>query len=177
MIFPVKTSTVAPNNAGFTLLEMVVVLALMSLVTAAAALSLKVPLQNARLKAAIAKLEDVDRRARLAARRSASPVSLQFTAGSGIVVQTAVQNGRKIESTYSVGTNSIRLERLLMPGNPSGSRVARVDYSPEGQSATYALQLQAGSGRKMWLLVVGAAGQYVRSSDDEMVESLVSTQK
>lgn len=165
------------HNRAFTLLELVVVLALLAIVTTAVTMSLRQPLQNARLQRALASLEDADHRARVEARKWSTAVELRITS-TGEVRQTALHAADAALSERVVALDGgLRIDRFLTASADSDEGELVVRISPTGQSDTYAIRLRAGDQRQAWLLVVGASGQTNRTNEDNTVETLVSMQR
>ena len=176
-----KSLTAAPNSDAcrwaFTLLEVVVVLALLSILALAAAWSLKQPLQNARLKHAISRIEDCDRQARDLARKRACPVELRFQS-QGVVRRANLRPARLEATAYSIRWDGgMRIDRFLVGGKSLRGDGLQILVSQTGQSETYALRIRAGAERYAWLLVMGNTGQCVRFDEDEEVERIVSLQR
>lgn len=167
-----------PGKSGFTLLEMVVVLAIMAMIVAAAAMSLRKPLQTARLKRAMASLEDADLRARNEARKRSQPVQLVVDGNRNTATHAIAGAGAGYEVRRSLAlSGGLRIDRYLTAGRSSNEDRFSVSYSPDGQSNTYAVRVSGDGKFKKWLVVVGATGQYVQSHEDSAVEAILGTQR
>jgi len=153
---------------GFVLLELVAVLVLVAIIAAATMMSLRVPLQNARLERALAALEDADQRARRDAVRSGAA---EFVIDGD---NRTTQLGERKRSLPLGG--GLCIDRFEMGGRSESGRLS-VHMTPSGRSETYAIRISTNredpESRYEWLVVIGATGQYIRANEDSFVEAIV----
>jgi len=165
-------------NAGFTLLEMVVVLAIMAVIATAAAISFQKPLRAARLERAMAGLEDADFRARTEARKRSAMVELLVDGGKNIATHSIAgsADGGQVRRTLAL-SGGLNIDRYWTAGRSTNDDRFGVWFSPDGQSNTYAVRVSDDDDHQKWLVVVGATGQYVQLHEDRAVEAILATQK
>lgn len=163
----------ARRQAAFSLIEMIVVLAIISIISVSAALSLRQPLQQARIQRALGSLETADRRARQAAIQSSTNVTLTFDTDKGTVSVTG--QGLDTDRRPLELDGGIRIDRFETRQRPADGKFA-TSISPFGQSETYAIRLRTGEDSREWLVIIGATGQAIRSKEDNIVETIFSAQ-
>jgi prepilin-type N-terminal cleavage/methylation domain-containing protein len=179
---PTRTSPVKmrnpPSSSGFTLIEVVVVLAVAAILAGAAALSLRGPYQAARLEDAIERLVLVDRQLRDHAQRFERPAQLNVCPNSGQIAAVEPKGDRPPIQAFQLD-GAIKIEEVATPQRRSDCDVVAIPYSTQGRSPTFAVRLRGADNRQHWLLFVGTTGQMIRFEDDRTVEELlhlVSTQ-
>lgn len=124
-----------PGDAGFTLLELLVVLALMGAAAALAVPSLREPLRGSELKRTASRLVELARTARAEALRSGVEHRLVVDAAARLVRGSS---GRTVAVP-----SGIRL-RLLGEGNAVDAGQAAIRFSPDGSASGAGLGLDDG---------------------------------
>lgn len=186
---------------GFTLIEVMAVVALIGLLAAATAWSLADDAQRARHDDVIDRLTHTDELARAAARRM-GPRTLHFDLERQRVwVQGPADSSGRPRSTHALTMPSgFRIEQVLWLDpdmgsvNQKGQRETivesagevQVPISPEGISHTYAIKLNGPepAGQRLskneqtkqdtWLLFSGLTGQITSDLDEYEIETLMS---
>jgi len=183
------------RRGGFTLIEVMIVVALLGLLAGATAFSMADSVGRASRAEVIGKLRHTDSMARAAASRLGEPCVLEF--------DLAEQSLRRISSDGK-GSERLaghvlhvqelyRIDRVVMPLSAApnqerlggGSVFANVDHgkarvfvSASGRSVSYAVRLMTkneatdGSREEAWVLFSGLTGQMTRMKNEEEVEQL-----
>jgi type II secretory pathway pseudopilin PulG len=161
-----------PQRMAFTLLELIVVLAMAAALSSLVMLSLKGHFQQAVLARAMDQTIAADRLARRLAKQNSAPgVHLEFDRVQHALLLT---NASDIHSSRSLpwpATVQIDLPQILgaRRWEPASGAIA---YSSKGHSATYYVRLSSGP-TAHWLVFLGISGQtIVYSSADAMGELL-----
>jgi general secretion pathway protein H len=158
---------------GFTLYELLAVMVLMAVLAGTVAVSVRGHVSNARLLAFLDRLESCDARARAQARRLNHPLVLKFDADD----QRVSQSYANVAERSFAAPLGVEIEQIKTAKQESDHGILQIAVSPLGQSDTYALRLQASSGRSMWLVVLGASGQCLRLYEGADVEDIFSLQR
>jgi prepilin-type N-terminal cleavage/methylation domain-containing protein len=149
---------------AFTLIELMLAVAIVALLTGMAALSFVKPVHAARNREAIELVKRADAMAREEAQRSGRPVRLQFDVS---------------HSTIRRGNSVMQLPRgcILRELRTSERSIADgefgLDISPLGLSHSYALHLQA-SDQDCWLIFAGLSGEMTTTTNESQVEQLLA---
>ena len=156
------------NRRAFTLIEMIVVIVLIGLLTAAVVMSFARPVEKVRAKDAVEMVRSLDESARAQARRSGDSVQIVIDlsartlarrgAGGKVVFEAALPNGFEIDRFRS-GVDDI------------ASAEAVVSCSALGLTRTYAVHL-SGPGLNEWLLFAGLSGEVTVVKDEATLESI-----
>ncbi len=150
--------------AGFTLLELIVVLALMSFLTTSVALSFRTPLQKARLDAALSSIQSMDRRLRYTAiHKNRSEVLLLDLGLSELRIVGSAQVAVRLPKGISIS-------KVYVSRWAEESDRLSISYFPDGSSHSWSLQVSdTGSHFSRWLLVSGKTGQVSMIENEEEV--------
>lgn len=171
---PVQTKAVGQSvdartngRRGFTMVELITVLVLLSLVTGTVTFSLRGQIANSRAELAIEKLQLVDRQLRDSAIRSGRTSMLRFDLSRGKMTRSV--RGQQ----DSVIEDDIPALRFCSDElDADGGQVA-VQFLPDGTSTAYAVCLrQSGQARK-WIIFAGLTGQALVTPDAGEVEQLL----
>jgi prepilin-type N-terminal cleavage/methylation domain-containing protein len=166
------THATQPQRRAFTLLELIMVLAMAAALSGLVLLSLKSHFQQARLSRAIDQTIAADRLARrLAMQQSAPGVQLEFDRVQHAWLLTNVSDMTASRSLAWPATVQIDSPQILgaRRWEPSAGAIA---YSSKGHSATYYVRLSSGQ-TAQWLVFLGISGQTILySSADAMGELL-----
>lgn len=144
--------------AGFTLLEVLAVVALLSMVTAALTVHLASVSESARFRAAEARLLDLDARARLLA-RSATTVLLAVADGGRALTLSEVRTGAPLARVDLDEGASVTLE---VEPNQSWVLIDRL-----GRSVDYELELQSGEQKSRWSIAGGSGWTETVETEEE----------
>ena len=172
MIWTNRPKPIHPAR-GFSLVELVAVIALLAIFASLAGISVRGHIANARLELALESIEALDGRIRDEALRRQSPDELRINVDRGKVYQSGA--GRKLPSSRTVALgDTVQIDRIRIAKRESRHGELRVLVSLHGQSDSYALRLSTSTGRKVWLVVLGATGQCLRIEEEKDVASLLS---
>ncbi len=153
---------------GFTLVELMVVCALLGIAAAAAAWSVRQPIAAARAELAADRLLAADAAARTLAVRRGEAVRLTFDPVAGAVLRgEAAGRGTDVAEAP--------MAEVRRAGAPAGPGPIELTVRPDGSSPTYAVRL-TGVGERPWLLVAGGTGRPVRLADAAAVDALLAVE-
>lgn len=176
-------------SAAFTLLEMLIVLALASILATVAAVCFAGAYHSARASDVADQVARYDRLAREASRRFGRPGRLTFDLDQGVVSRTSAVASAAAES----GSERQRDERLDGSGAApaalhllAGFRIARfvtarttatagrvsLPCSTRGQTPSYALSVVGPKGAGSWLIVAGLTGKVRTAVDAHEVDDI-----
>ena len=147
---------------AFTLIELMIAIAILATLTAAAVLSFAAPLREAQFREAIDVIRCADADARTDARHFDRPVRLVLRPEQRVIERCDVRSGAVIARIHlpaSVGIDELRIngQRSL---DTAGIAVSELGLSP-----TYAVRLVCGD-RKQWLGFAGLSGQMTLLNND-----------
>lgn len=163
--------------SGFTLYELLAVMVLMAILAGTVGISVRGHVSNAQLEAFLDRLETFDGRARAEARRLHQPVTLAFDSDEQRASRTQGGfAGAATERTCAV-PRGVEIAQMKTTSQVSARGSLRIALSPLGQTDTYALRLEASSGRSVWLVVLGASGQCLRFDKENDVEEIFALQR
>jgi len=152
------------NRPGFTLIEMIVTLALMALLTGVATLSLGGRLQSVQQEDVLAAIKAVDRRARFEAMHRQDPVTLGIDPHTGLFAARSADNrGDQVFESYQL-PSGIRVSGywIVSGGKVIDQRELQLELTPEGHTYTYGFTLKNLSGEhknEMAIIIAGTTGQ------------------
>ena len=152
---------------GFTLVEVIAVLVLVSLMAGTVTLSLRGNIANSRAELAVEKLQLVDRQLRDSALRSGRASSLRFDLSRGKLTRS-VREQRESLIESDIPALRFRTNEI----DADGGQVA-VQFLPDGTSPTYAVCLRQKESAKKWIVFAGLTGQALVTSDAGEVEQLL----
>lgn len=173
------------TRRGFTLIELVAVIALIGLIVGATAWSMTGRVRGSTRANVVSRLAFADRMARLAAQRLGRPGSLRFDLAEQRVSRSMDGDGRSELHSLPL-PRGVRIERVMVAGREVSAdtrdAVVTIPMSSGGRSATYAVRIlfadadpQAADGlgpRGGWIVFAGLTGQVTLVSDDSDVENL-----
>ena len=167
-------NAVAPNDApcttgrrGFTMVELITVLVLLSLVTGTVPFSLRGNIANSRAELAIEKLQLVDRQLRDSAIRSGRTSTLRLNLARGTMARS-VRGQQEIVIEEGIPALRFRSHEI---DTDEGQAV--VQFLPDGTSATYAVCLRQSAMSRTWLVFAGMTGQSLVTSDADEIEQMM----
>ena len=158
------------RRIGFTLIEVVAVIVVLSILSTITAVALGPTLDRQRLSQAIEKLEWFDAKARRSAQANRSTVSAKIDPSKNrLVIQTSNQQ----EDVSLRLPSNVEISKVQLAGKPSSTRSESIQVSPSGYSTSYAVLLKRGELSK-WVLVLGGSGQVVQFDNAKDVNALLS---
>lgn len=163
------------RRPGFTLVELLVVIAIIGLIAGTVAVRTAGVTRRARWEWSIGRLIQLDGELRSFAKSRGRNVALEYELGSNRV-RRVYGNSASERTSLSLGEN-LHLHRLLLPTREASSGRGIIEYSPEGISPTYAVELRSTgtATQSTWLIFVGMTGQVERSEQEREVVRLVRT--
>jgi len=161
------------NHRGFTLVELLVVIALIGLLAGLTMTRMGSVTHRARLQAEVERLAALDGALRSHAARHAAACRLKLDLDAGEIERVSGGEDR-IARTLAL-SGAVRLSRFLSATRDTGHGTIHVDYSPQGTSESFALQLQVGDGESRWLLFAGVTGQITEWEEQRDVERILHT--
>jgi len=148
-----------PN--GFTLVEMVAVVVLLSLLVSVVGLSFQQPLRRARIKSEIDRIDDFFRGASHNAVRSGQSVRIIINAAEGSISEDR-RNGRELR----LG-GGLQIDRVESAGQSPRRRFS-LQIAPTGQFESLAMRLERVDRTRFWIVILGASGQCLTVEDDDV---------
>ena len=163
-------------RCGFTLIEMLVVIALAALMATIVAVSLTGSYRSARVEDAAGRIATHDRLSREYARRFGMSGRLVFDLGRGTVTRAAGDEGGSVGEGGGMELPSgVRLERMITAGGASASGQVSINISRDGQTSSYAVCLTGVKGAEYWVVTAGLTGKTVRVRDEREAQNIFRT--
>lgn len=158
--------------AGYTLIEIVAVLALMAIAAGAVGWTMSDAHAAANLDDAINRIRSVDRQARSVARRFDRPVTLRFDLEGQTVRRVDDANASGHTTSLSAGHRIEAIKTRLEPYDPTQIDIA---IGRRGFGESYAIHLRAlgRDAEDTWVVVAGSTGQMTRVADEQIVDNLL----
>jgi type II secretion system protein H len=161
------------KRPGFTLLEMIVVLALLALLATVVTVSLAGPRRAARAQDAADEILNYDRSAREWCRRFGRPGGITFDLDRRTVRRvTAGQSDSPQQPAALHLSSGFRVARLVSAGQSREAGEVTLPCSPRGQTPSYAVLLAGPEGGQRWIVVAGLSGKAVTAGDAREVEAI-----
>jgi prepilin-type N-terminal cleavage/methylation domain-containing protein len=145
------------RTRAFTLIEMLVVIALLAILATAATVSLRAATRAANIGDAVEQFVAIDQGTREVAYRFNRQPTLRFDLNHGTVRRIGDSDGATA-SPLVLGSG-VRVSRVAFDGHTIGYGNVDVGFSIRGQSPTYAVQLTSASGESRWVALAGLTGQ------------------
>lgn len=158
------------RSAGFTLIELVVSLAILSVLSLLVFARSSQQVQAARVSQFVEQLRMLDSLARVSARRSNESVSLNFQPRQRRIEKRSAEK-RAREQIYTVPT-AVREMRVRTTGRNWSASPTEIPFGLLGRSSNYAIRLTLRSGTVRYVAIVGASGQALVTSDESAVDAL-----
>lgn len=157
---------------GFTLLELLAVMALLALVSAMAATKFSTSYRQAQVTTAIATFQSIDNQLRTLAVKHAAAYELRIDLEQHtLAISAANAHEKQVVRTYAVPAPlEIAAVRSPREDRSYGEAVIRCDAA--GLCETYAIQLTTPTGSARWILFTGVTGQPLNDISDQHVEDL-----
>lgn len=150
------------SSQGFSLIEIMVVVAILALLAGVVTLRLSGTLHKARLEQAVQRFIHTEGQLRGHSGRHRRAVSLHLYLGTD---RLEMNKGGAFQKTgsqtwvpKSLG-RGIRFQRFLSPTRDETAGKIIVDYSPLATSESFAVQIALPGGKQQWIFVAGVTGQ------------------
>lgn len=127
---------------------------------------------GAKRELAIGSLAQADERLRSYAAAHGRPTSLKLTLGDGRFEQSFDDEGRTAREV-SLGGGAARLLRYRSLARDASAGDVKIEYSPQGTTETFAIELGIAGGDSVWLLFAGLTGQLTQLEEERDVESIL----
>jgi prepilin-type N-terminal cleavage/methylation domain-containing protein len=161
-------------RCGFTLIEVMIVMLIMAIIAGLAVISVQGHIDQARWTRSFEQIEELDRTARISARRDASPYQITFDRSKRSVELRAIGVNA---SAKSVGAFKLpaqfKFDSFRKNKQTSSSESFVVEIAGNGQSPSYAVAIAAPSGPPQWLVTLGFSGQQIRMEEAKDVASML----
>lgn len=161
------------RKAGFTLLELLVVLVISSLVGSIVVVRLWGPYRAARFEQVVEQLILTDRQFRHGCLRRSRSADNHFDIDSGVV--SADRPGTESPTAILLRLSDARLEMVVTAAGRFDYGKATVSCNRFGQTPTYGLKLRDSRGRSRWIVFLGITGQPMEFEDDKEVFRMFQT--
>ena len=153
------------SRGGFSLLELMVVLVLMTVIVSAVAISFRGPVRDTQMTTAIATLRSLDHRMRYSATNSNERKLMVLDLKKG-VFESEQNQTRLIHLPRSVS-----IKKVYVSSRDFSSERLQLPYFQDGSSLTWAVLLDNGS-RRQWILFAGRSGQVLTPANEDEVASI-----
>jgi prepilin-type N-terminal cleavage/methylation domain-containing protein len=159
------------RSSAFTLIEVMLTIAIMGLLASAAAWNFSGPLHRARTVEAIEQLKYLDASSRDLARRFGQSVEIAFDLDENTIERRDRAGG---DATFHTAIASpLRIEAVWMNSQRSDDGEVTIPVSALGVSPTYAVKLSGPEGQR-WILMTGLGGESATYRDDTQIEAIFS---
>jgi type II secretion system protein H len=171
--YPVASGKTRGCQLGFTLIEMLVVIALAALMASIVAVSLAGSYRSARVEDAAGRIATYDRQAREYARRFGASGQLQFDLGRGTVRRAAIESESAVQAGAALQLPSgVRIGRVVTAqGTAAGGQIS-VPVSRDGQTTSYAVCLTSAKGEEYWVVTAGLTGRTLKVRDEREAQDI-----
>lgn len=166
-------SPLSIRRRAFTLIELVVVLAILGMLTALASLSLGGVMDRYQLGCAAEAIESWDGRIRRDASRSRAIIEAVIRPEKNeflILDSPSAANAGQITTSMpgKVEIVGVKTQRRVVSGRDTPIR-----FNKQGRSPSYAIELKRGTMTR-WLIILGFSGQVIAVDQEEDVDALLS---
>jgi prepilin-type N-terminal cleavage/methylation domain-containing protein len=160
------------GHRAFTLIEMIVVIVLIGLLSAAVVMSFARPVQKVRARDAVEMVRALDESMRAQARRSGQTAQIVIDLSARTLARRDGAGNVVFEAALPTG---IEIDRFRNADEDLSSAHAVVSCSPLGLTRTYAVHL-SGPGLDQWLLFAGLSGDAMVIKDEATLDSIFLAQ-
>lgn len=159
--------------AGFTLIELAVVLAIMAIAAGAVTWTMADARQAATLDDAIGRVYFADQQARTVATRHNRGVILRFDLRNQTMQRIEPANPDGVPASLPAG---FRITSIRTASDRVSDSTIDIPIASRGWSETYALELSAAGEQDAattWLVIAGMTGQPTRIDDEQDLETIL----
>lgn len=156
---------------GFTMLEVLTVVVIMTMLLAIVGVRLNGPYQQAILEETLRRIEFTDGQIRNHAEQHGTPCQLVLDLDEGRLAAERPEQAEALHFEYRL-PRSMRLDRVMTPWLDQGSGTVRIQVSAGGTSPTYAVRIATGRDTRRWVLFAGLTGRVYYPSDNDHVQQL-----
>jgi type II secretion system protein H len=157
---------------AFTLIELMVVIALAALMATLVTVSLTGNLRAARAQDVAQSIATSDRLAREYARHFGRPVRLVFDLSQSTLPRAASDAGDSSHNSILQLPSGVKIARLVTATTDTTAGQISIPCSGAGQTPSYALLLTSGRGDRHWTITAGLTGQTTTASDENEVRDI-----
>jgi prepilin-type N-terminal cleavage/methylation domain-containing protein len=159
---------------AFTLIEMLVVLALSAILAGIVTVSLVGSFHTARAQDVAGGISTYDRLAREYFRTFGRSGSLVFDLGRGTVTRIETQ---ELKSQFSNSAplhlpSEFHLSQVVTAERTTASGEVSIPCSADGQTPSYALNLTDDTGKQYWVVTAGLTGKSIQANDEQEVRDI-----
>lgn len=158
---------------GFTLIELMVVILIMSFIAGLAILSLQGHIDRARWTKSFDHIKQLDQMGRWSARRDATPYLITYSRSKKKVTLRPLRDGGSKRNVRECKLPA-SLEFATFQQGPVSRQVDEmaIEIASNGQSDSYAFALKAASGPVQWMVTLGLSGQHIKTENSNDVAAL-----
>ena len=170
-----KTPGWSPMRRAFTLLEMLVTVALAALIAAVAAVSFAGTYCAARSQDVADQMAHYDRLAREWSRRFGRASQITFDLDQGIIARGPASENANADRSPPAElhlTGGSRIARLVSARGSATSGRVSLPCSTRGQMPSYAVLISGPKGQEQWIIVAGLTGNVRPAQDANEVEDI-----
>ncbi len=162
---------------AFTLLEIMVVVAILAIVSASAVLAVRQPLADTQHELTVSKLRWLDSLVRGRAERfGQAALEIDAQLGSASVSTGMDRSGRRAVDHRMVVDQPTHIHTVLGHNEKSNEGVYRIVYNRFGRCSSYAIEL-GDKHSSQWLLVLGLTGQTYNFDDRGKVDAIIAAER
>ena len=161
------------SRDGFTLVELLAVIVLLSLITATAALAVRLPMLKAQREHSLAQLQSLDALARDRSRRGQA-VRLEIDTEQKTARLLDAKN-REWAAPTLLGIHGDKVRIVGVDGR--GDSKTLIEFDQFGTSLSYAVQIGQNADDSKWLLFLGVTGQSYVLENRSVVDAIIAKQR
>lgn len=169
-IWTTKKSSSANSRGGFTLVELIIVVAIIGMLTGVVAVRLRGPYRQARFEDVLQRVAVLDGQVRSYTQRFGKPQQLMVDMQNDVLYTRNPGGGRGLSFRETVA-GSADVDRVLLPEGPVGGGTATINFSEDGQARSYAVSFRLGK-QQVWLLFSGVTGQVTQLDGETDVREI-----
>lgn len=157
------------SRVGFTLIELIVVVSLLSAVVAIGTVSLRGPYRNARREHEQARLAHWLQLVRNHARRTQSRGEIEIDVTKNVMRYESSESRKQLSPLYL--SSLLPLKEIKVANSFVNDRDARIPITSAGTTNTFALCFGRSEREEQWLLISGGSGQLIWITKREEIEN------
>jgi len=166
------------RRVAFTLIEMLVVLALSAILAAIVSVSLIGSYRTARADDVAGRIANYDRLAREYSRRFGRRVRVIFDLSRDTITRAPGEESEN--SRDNIGgvlhlPSMFHLDRVVTVGGTVTNGQASITCSADGQTPSYAIRLTDAKGTHYWMVTAGLTGKTLQVNDEQEVQDIFRT--